>query len=61
MSLSDGGGTSVEKVDGPQTDFDFSKVNPEDFVCFGTIEVGHTECEQCPFKEQCAERAGVKL
>ncbi len=61
MSLPEnGGGTSDEKSEQPQSDFDFSKVNPEDFVCFGTIELGHTECEQCPFKVQCAEKAGVQ-
>jgi hypothetical protein len=60
VSPSDEGDTSVEKNEQPQSDFDFSKVNPEDFVCFGTIEEGHTECEQCPFKVQCAERAEVQ-
>jgi hypothetical protein len=61
VSSSDGGDTSIEKAEEPQPEFDFSNVNPEDFVCFGTIEPGHEECERCPFKEQCAEKAGVQL
>ena len=60
MSPSDGGDTSVEKSEEPRSGFDFSKVNPEDFVCFGTIDVEHEECQKCQFKDKCAEKSGIK-
>ena len=46
-----------EKDEGPRQTFDFSKTKPEDFPCYGTIEPGHPECEACPFKDKCAEKA----
>jgi len=55
LTNDDGGETAVA------TEFDFSTVKPESFVCFGTIDPGHDECNKCPFKEQCAEKAGVSL
>ena len=62
MSPSENGGdTSVEKGGEPPVEFDFSNVRPEDFVCFGTIDENHSECQQCPFKVQCAGKAGVQL
>lgn len=42
--------------------FDVSTIDPEkDFMCFGTIEPASQECIDCPFKERCAAKAGVKL
>jgi len=58
---SDGGDASAKNYEEPHQEFDFSKVNPEDFVCFGTIEPGHPECEKCPFKDSCAKKAGIKM
>jgi hypothetical protein len=57
----DGAVPEQEKVEEPRPEFDFSKMKPEDFVCFGTIEPGHPECEACPFKEACAAKAGLSL
>ena len=43
-----------------KSEFDFSKVKPDEFMCFGTIEPDHSECKECPFREQCAEKAEGK-
>jgi hypothetical protein len=41
---------------------DFSNVDREkDFMCFGTIEADNAECMECPFRERCADKAGVSL
>jgi len=64
--LSGGGKPSEEPpVEPPNvnvdSDFDYSKAKPEEFMCFGTIEPQHPECKECPFRAQCAEKAGVKI
>lgn len=41
-----------------EKEFDFSNVDPKEFVCFGTFEENHAECGGCPFKVPCAEKAG---
>jgi hypothetical protein len=35
-----------------------SGMDPADCACFGTFEEGHPECEACPFKDKCVEKAG---
>ncbi len=57
----------IEPQDAPPAEkkvakFDVSSIDPaKDFMCFGTIEVGNQECNDCPSKDKCAEKAGVKL
>ena len=42
--------------------FDFSSIDPaKDFMCFGTIEPANQECIDCPYKTQCAAKAGITL
>ena len=43
-----------------ESEFDSSKVNPEDFMCFGTIDPEHPECKECPFTEKCTAKANDK-
>ena len=42
-------------------EFDYSKIDPEkEWMCFGTMEPEHTECQECPdqIREKCAKAAG---
>jgi len=42
-------------------EYEFStSVDPESFVCFGTAEPGHPECEKCSFREPCAKKTDEK-
>jgi hypothetical protein len=44
------------------SDVAFSDINPEtDWECFGLMEVGHVECNNCPYKVSCAKKSGVEL
>jgi len=53
--------TSTESVaqDEPKVE-DVGKVQPEMYVCFGTIDEGHPECQKCQFNEECAAKAAGK-
>jgi hypothetical protein len=41
-------------------EYEFPSVDPESFVCFGTAEPGHPECEKCSFREPCAKKTDEK-
>ncbi len=48
--------------DQPEQEFDFSQIDPEkEWGCFGTIDIDNDECDDCPFRQQCADKAGIKL
>ena len=48
--------------DDAQAEFDYSSIDPEkEWACLGTIDPEHTECKACPFRQKCAEKAGVEL
>lgn len=43
---------------GESSVIDPASVTPEEYVCFGTIDKNHPECQQCKFNKQCAEKSG---
>jgi hypothetical protein len=45
----------------PGADHASTKAKPEDYMCFGTIQPEHSECKECPLRQQCANKAGVKI
>ena len=32
------------------------EVNPDDYVCFGTMDTESSECQSCKFHKQCVEK-----
>ena len=49
-----------EEVKQPESEFDFSKVDPTTCECWGTIDPEHPECIECQFKDGCAKEAASR-
>ena len=36
-------------------------LDPKKFICMGEIDPDHDECQGCPARKMCAEKAGIVL
>lgn len=54
--------SSTTKVvdDGVNQQVETVNVRPEEYVCFGTMDANHPECQQCQFNKQCSEKTAGK-
>ena len=52
-----------ESASASETDEQVSEpvvVTPETYVCFGTIDESHPECQKCQFNKECAVKSAGK-
>ena len=40
----------------PLTSVVLSGIDPNDWPCFGTVNLEHPDCQACPFVEPCKEK-----